>query len=190
MSAGIRSGFYEPGVVPWASSRYYFVPPSQNPGTTTTHGIGTLRATPCDVPNAVTITRFGSEVTVIGDAGSKIRLGIYADDGTNRPGVLILDAGQIAGDSATVQELTGLSVTIGPGRYWFAAVVQSVTVTQPTLRTTTNTPYQIEIPSGIPGTGTALVGLIHSSTVSGALPSAFTVGTSIASTVARMFIKT
>lgn len=134
-------------------------------------GTGTLRAYGWYLPHTVTLTRIGAEVTTIGDVGSKFRLGIYADTGFLRPGALLLDAGQIAGDSATVQELT-ISLTLEPGIYWLAGAAQSVTTTQPTLRT--GSP-QIPTPLvSAPAAAQSIGGWYHTSTVSGALPSTFT----------------
>ncbi len=80
--------------------------PGCNTSTSNVLGVGTLRAFPVYVPVRTTLDRIGAEVaTLIGDVGSKIRLGIYADNGRIYPGALLLDAGTINGDSATVQEL-------------------------------------------------------------------------------------
>lgn len=94
---------------------------------------GTLRAAPIYLAKSATLTRIGLQVTAIGDVGSTIRLGIYADDGNLYPGALILDAGTIAGDSATLQEIT-ISQALPKGVYWICAVIQGVTTTQPTVR--------------------------------------------------------
>jgi len=118
---------------PWQSGRYYFVPNQSSVQTVSTSGNGTVRAGPVVVPLNVTLVRIGAEVTSAGDAGSLVRLGIWQDDGTGRPGALILDAGTIAGDSATVQEIT-IAQPLTRGVYWFGLCVQNVTVTQPTLR--------------------------------------------------------
>lgn len=103
-------------------------------------GVGTLRAAPMYVPRAVTLVRIGAEVTVIGDVGSKLRLGIYADNGNIYPGALRLDAGTIAGDSVAVQEIV-ISLLLEPGVYWLAGALQDVTVIQPTVRTTNEFPF-------------------------------------------------
>ena len=117
---------------PWQTGRYYFTPNGIT-GTSVVLANGTLRAIPFWVPNAVTISRIGGECTLAGDAASVLRLGIYADDGTGRPGALVIDAGTISGFSATVQEIT-ISQALTPGIYYAAGVVQGVTVTQPTIR--------------------------------------------------------
>lgn len=113
---------------------YYFSVGNQGTATSATLGTGTLRLAPVYIPNAVTISRIGADVATIGDAGSKFRIGIYSDTGGGFPGNLLLDAGQINGDSATIQELT-VSQALTPGMYWFGGAVQAVTTTQPTMRT-------------------------------------------------------
>jgi hypothetical protein len=116
----------------YVSGKYYRMP-NGNDAVSVTMTTGSLRLAPVYLPKAVNFTKLGAAVSIVGDVGSKIRLGIYADDGTFSPGALIVDAGVIAGDSATVQELT-INNTIGPGWFWFGGVVQVVTVTQPTCR--------------------------------------------------------
>src|SRR5688500_9696138 len=66
-----------------------------------------MRAMPFIIPNALTLDRIACETTVDGEAGSVVRLGIYADDGNGYPGALVLDAGTVAGDGgAAVKEIT------------------------------------------------------------------------------------
>lgn len=158
---------------PLQSGRYYFLP---NYGTTTASGAlttGSLRMTPFLVPNAVTLDRIGGEITIIGDVGSKLRIGIYEDDGTGRPGDLILDAGTIAGDSATVQQIT-INQALDPGIYWIGGAVQTVTVTQPTVRIhSTQGVSVVSVDNGtsIPTSGAGVLGFSQVG-VTGALPSA------------------
>lgn len=170
---------------PWQSGRYYFCP---NTTSTTTSALAntSLRAVPFFVPSPVLLSKIGAEVTSAGEAGSKYRLGIYADDGTGRPGSLVVDAGQIAGDSATVQELD-ISVRVGPGWYWAAGAAQSAPTTPPTMRVTNNASFGVLIASSILFTANqTITGM--SMTASGALPAAFTTF-SLASTVPRIFVK-
>lgn len=158
------------------SGRYYRMP---NCSLTASASLttGLLRVVPKFIPNTITVAKIGAEITVVGDAGSKLRLGIYADDGNFRPGALVLDAGTIAGDSVGVQEITdGETVLYGGRWYWLAAVVQSVSVTQPTVRTTSSL-YEsnfADYGTSIPTAGQVSVGFSQGS-VSGALPSTFSV---------------
>lgn len=186
MGVGLRSGLYDAGSPPpWVSGRYYFTP-NGTVATSASLGPATLRVAKKYVPNRVTITRMGAEITTVGDAGSKLRLGIYADDGTGRPGSLVLDAGTINGDSATVQEIAGLATTIGPGWYWFGGAIQLVTVTQPTIRFLNEPDREMDI-AAIPTAGQLVVGFTMTG-VTGALPSTFTVA-SANNGVPRTFVK-
>lgn len=113
----------------------YFYPLS--PGSSSTNaalGNDVLRLAPALLP-AVTIARLGTEITVAGSAGSTVRIGIYADNGSWGVGSLVLDAGTIPGDVVGVAEVTlGSPVSLPAGYYWIGAVVQGSPATQPTLR--------------------------------------------------------
>ena len=170
-------------------SGHYYLPICQNTQTSAQTGTGTLRLAPWVVPHAVTLSRIGGEVTTIGDVGSKYRLGVYADDGTCLPGALVLDAGQIAGDSATVQELT-IDLTLQPGVYWTGGVTQAVTTTQPTIRVTStgwDGPFLLPLGSSAPTAGMTASGVLMTG-VTGALPSTFTYGAS-GSSAPRVHVK-
>ena len=138
----------------------------------------------------MTIDRNGAEVNSAGEAGSKFRLGVYADDGTCFPGALLLDAGQIAGDSATVQGLT-VSLSLSPGLYWVGGAVQTVTTTQPTMRIVGSwaTSVPLVLGTSAPSAGTFAVGFQQSS-VTGALPSTFTTAITGTTSLPRVHIRT
>lgn len=169
------------------SGYYYFL--TGGPSTTTSAALtnALLRIAPYYIPNAVTLTKIGCEVaTTPGEAGSKVRLGIWADDGAGYPGSLILDAGQIAGDAVAVAELT-ISQALGPGMYWFGAVCQSAPTTQPTLRCSTQpsvayTPIGTSAPTASYGTQ-----CLYQASVTGAL-GAFT-GTAGTNLMPRIHVK-
>jgi hypothetical protein len=172
-----------------ASGQYYHPVSAGSSGTSSTLANGSLRVAPFFVPNSVTLSRIGAEITSAGDAGCKLRLGIYADDGTGYPGALVLDAGTIAGDSVAVQEIT-ISQALSPGLYWIGGAVQLVTVTQPTVRTTGTWTPPVSIRAGttIPSAGASMIGYVHGS-VSGALPSSFTATVAPAGSTPRTLIK-
>jgi hypothetical protein len=180
-----------PGLAPPPpiSGNYYFPYSQGTSSTSNTLGTGTLRVTPIILATAITITRLGAEITAIGDVGSKLRLGIYADSGSGYPSTLVLDAGQIAGDSATVQELT-VSKALAAGIYWLGAVVQSVTTTQPTARTANIMHPDVPVPLGttIPSAGAAAASLATSG-ITGALPGTFPAGATGSGQVVRLFYK-
>lgn len=181
-----------PPTPPQFISGNYFFPYSQSStATSATLGTNTLRAVPVAFAKAFSLVRLGAEVTAAGDAGSKVRLGIYADNGSGYPGALTVDAGQIAGDSATVQELIIATGTLPAGLYWFAAAIQSVTTTQPTVRIANLYHGAIPLPLGasIPAANATATGLATSG-ITGALPANFPAGATAAGTAARLFIKT
>lgn len=172
-------------------SGYYYI--TASPGGTATSnalGVGTIRAYPWIVERDTAITRLGAGISTIGEAGSKLRLGIYADDGSGRPGNLVVDGGTINGDSATAQEVT-VAAPLARGLYWCTSVVQVVTTTQPTVYTLLGSwtpPVDILYGTSAPpaaGTVTAL----SATGVTGALPSTFPAGLSPTTTAARMFVK-
>lgn len=117
-----RSGFYYPahGVITGTLA------PSEN----------AARAMPFWLPAPRHADRIGVEVTSAGEAGSVVRLGIYADgDEESKPGDLIVDAGTIAGDGATGFKAVTISEDLPAGLVWLVVVAQSATTTRPTMRT-------------------------------------------------------
>lgn len=172
-------------------SGYYYFCGSANTSSTLTLGTGSLRVSPWFVPNAVTLSSIGAEVTAgtTGDSGSKFRIGIYADTGACYPGRLVLDAGTIAGDSIAVQEIA-INQALAPGLYWVGGVTQVVSVTQPTIRTATGGPAvpTLIVGTSAPSAAAATFGYLNGS-VTAALPAVFT--SSPATTVAapRIFVK-
>jgi hypothetical protein len=161
--------------LPMASGRYYLMPPITGTSTSAALGLGAFVCAPTYVPTTVTVSRMCGEITSAGDVGSKLRLGIYADDGTGRPGALVLDAGTIAGDVVGLQEITGLATTIGPGWYWFGGCTQLHTVTPPTVRTWGGMGSYVGIidyGTTVPGAGVSVNG-VRSTSMTGALSATF-----------------
>lgn len=174
---------------PWQSGDYYFVPATAGLGAVTP-GADNLRCVSEYVPGAVTLTRIGAEVTIVGDAGSTYRLCVYADDGVGEPGVLVVDAGTIAGDSATVQEIT-ISTALNPGWHHFCGAAQNVTATQPTIRTMATASAGAAVRSVgtvMPSAALAVAGYSQGG-VSGACPATFTADPSLSGLNPRIFVK-
>lgn len=168
------------------SGYYYWLGPNNTPTAATT-GTGTLRLCPVVIPKAVTVTRIVGEVTIAGDAGSKVRYGIYADDGNGLPGALVLDAGTILGDSVAVQEIT-VSQALPAGVYWVGGVAQIVTTTQPTIKII-NQGSQMFTPLGTSTpTAGSVAAAVTMSGVTGALPANYSF-TSFAGNAPRLGIK-
>lgn len=164
---------------------YYFPQVHSGTGTSGSLGNNTLRLSQIVVAKTVTLTSIGAEITSAGEVGSKFRIGIYADAG-GYPGGLLLDAGQIAGDSATVQELAVSSLVLVPGIYWIGGVVQNAPTTQPTIRLV-NFMFNTALAT-IPGVN-ATAGGYQQTGVTGALPSTFTSTLSQIGTMPRIFWK-
>lgn len=87
---------------------------------------------PFIVTNDCVMDRLGIEITIAGTAGSLSRLGIYNDNGNNSPSTLLLDAGTVANDSATLQLIT-INQALPAGLYWLSFVMNSNA--SPTFRT-------------------------------------------------------
>lgn len=125
--------------------------------------------------------------TAGGDAGNRLRVGLYRDDGNGAPFSLMADAGLIAagsGDGTGLREVT-LGICLTPGVYWMACVTQSVTTTAPSLlATTTNTVPQL----GNTSPGSAVNTAWTQAGVSGALPAL--AGTlALATGAPRMYVR-
>lgn len=178
------------GTVGVLQSGVYYYCSSPAGITTGAPPVSSFRCSAFVVPNAVTISRIGADVSTVGESGSKVRLGIYSSGTDGRPSALVLDAGQILGDSATVQELT-VSQALSAGVYWVGAVSQSAPTTVPTLRVMNNAGPVANIHAGTstPVANTALSGFIMTS-VTAALPGTFTIaGTASPNQIPRLFVK-
>lgn len=179
-------------IPPIKTGRYLYHAQTASLSTSNTLGVGTLRLAPWLITHTLTIDRIGAEVQSAGEAGSKYRLGIYSDDGSGYPGELLLDAGQINGDSATVQDITlGSPLTLPPGLYWVGGVVQSVVTTQPTMRTVGTawtSPVPLVTTTTTPAANNACLGYSQSS-VTEALPSTFTTSLSTLSKIPRIHVR-
>lgn len=173
------------------SGTYIFPHPVSSTGAPTNNQ---LRLHPWFCPQTLSIARIGAEVTTVGEAGSKVRLGVYADTGAGLPGAILIDAGQIAGDSATVQEITlGSPLVLTRGWYWLGGATQSAPTTAPTVRTTNNgnmppsLGFLVSAGTATPAANQAPIGYSQAS-VSGALPA--NIGTiTAASTFLRLHFK-
>ena len=178
----------------WQSGRYYGLPNFGSLNTNNNLGVGTMRCLPFWVPNAITVSELDVEVTAGGDSTSVYRMGIYADDGTGRPGALLLDAGTVLANSGGagvpgVQAITGLSLALNPGVYWFAGVVQGTVGSQPTMRVITGAGIMPNLDFGTSTPGAAAVVFGFNMTgVTGALPGSF-VFSSLSSQLPRAYLK-
>lgn len=137
-----------------------------------------LHCTPFYLPRRSSVDRIGVEVTVAGEAGSVIRLGVYADSASESlPAALILDAGTVSGDGAIGFKQITIAQDLGPGLVWLAAVCQSAVTTRPTIRSIAAAHYSglVGAPAGLFAPALSNNGYTQSA-VSGALPATFAYG--------------
>lgn len=121
----------------YVSGQYYYCNSQWSATTNASPGNGTVRVTAWLVTAQITVSSLFCEYTAAGNASSVFRIGIWNDDGTGKPGTLLLDAGTIATDGTpAVTEISGLSQVIPPGLYWVGGAVQAAGTTQPTMRIT------------------------------------------------------
>lgn len=113
--------------------------------------------TPMYFPNATDVSALAIYVAAAGAASNVVRLAIFDDDGSGKPGT-VLDQGTVAGDSTGTKTLTlGASVTVS-GLYWVGAAPQgagspgSTNMTRGTLGA---------VPTGDTGASWASGGLAH-----------------------------
>ncbi len=164
--------------------------------TALTTGAGTvnvLRAIPFIVSKTTTVDQMAINVTTAGAGGTTAaRVGIYADNGNNYPGVLVVDAGAITttGTTGVKTFTTGLPVTLQPGIYWLAYVHDNAT-TAPTMRALAvgSIPPVLGTGSTLPTTPSLgwSVALTY-----GALPNPFTAGGAVITAVPiwAVFVRT
>lgn len=128
-----------------------------------------LVAIPFIVSKTITLDRIGMGITGAGTAASVIRLAIY-DDVNGIPTNLILDAGTIAGDSATFQSIN-INQTLTPGLYYLTFNHNSVATI-----TFTSMPIGALLPTlGLSNNlASASAGMITSTLVYTTMPSTFT----------------
>lgn len=171
--SGFPKNQVEP-TIPWPSTWWQMPPCSLT--SAFAYANGTALAVPILVPRAGIVTGLACQVTVVGTAGSVIRLGIYGADGQGKiTGPPIFDDGgaTILGTSATVQSHTGLNIGIGLGMYWLVAVPQGAPATNPTLTIGVQPSYQNSAPTLFGTLSLSSNFCVYSATgVTGALPNA------------------
>jgi hypothetical protein len=105
-------------------------------------------AMPIVLANTITVAEIGANITTIGEVGSLVALCIWADNGFEEPGALLLYAGTIAGDGGTgYKSITGLTKVLEPGRYWLGGVTQKVTTLAPKIEGSTGMVFPTPMPT-------------------------------------------
>lgn len=89
---------------------------------TISNAANSVRYNPVMIDQNITITRLGISVNTAAGVGTTCRIGIYSHDTVNcLPLNLLVDSGTLALDGAAGQRsVTGISVTLTKGIYWFA----------------------------------------------------------------------
>lgn len=120
--------------MPWVAGRFY----SSNMYTgalTTFNTVDTLIAAPVFVPNDVTITTLGIEVSTGGTAGLNVACAIYSH-GNGVPDALLAETGALDGSAAAFVSTTiSLALTAGTW-YWLACQIENG-VSDPVVRALT-----------------------------------------------------
>lgn len=121
-SGYIYAGSLTTGSIPLAADRFYGVPKGATPGTLLTVA-STLYAYPFEVPNYITLEKFGLYTTTGQTAGAG-HAGIYADNGSGYPGSLIVDSGALIATSGAAAQYYAPTdgITLTPGWYWLASL--------------------------------------------------------------------
>lgn len=90
----------------------------------------TIRYTAVIIDRDITVTQLGINVVTIAGAGTTCRIGIYSNDPTTtQPLTRLVDSGTLALDSTGPKTVTGLSVALTKGLYWFCYVSNATTGT-------------------------------------------------------------
>ncbi len=88
----------------------------------------TLYTHPFFVATGVTFTKARLRVVGGGSAGTKIRFGIYSNDAVNCcPGALLLDFGEVAGDSSGDKDSSAISLSLTPGNLYWCVIGANIT---------------------------------------------------------------
>jgi hypothetical protein len=126
LSSADWSTFNGKATSPWEyriSGRFYT--PSTNALSIGSLGnlANSIRYSPIIIERDITITQLGISVVTIAGVGNTARVGIYTNNAsTNQPLTRLVDSGTIALDGAPNSQriVTGLSITLTKGLYWFA----------------------------------------------------------------------
>jgi hypothetical protein len=164
------------------SSGRYTTRPNTGVRTTAAPATDNLIAFPIWVGETVTVDRIACAVTSGGSAGSVVRLGIY-NDSDGLPGTLLLETSALDTTGTGTKE-EAISQALTAGVWWLAIVTQ---VAAPTLRAAASNTGTYAISESSPG-NTNAQGLTHVS-VSGALPSSFTIGGQAAGTQPLVWLR-
>ena len=106
----------------YRTSGMYHDTPLRGGTTTFTASANALYAFPFHVPVETTFDRINCYVTTAKEGLA--RMGVYKDDGTVYPGILVLDAGTVGTGIIGLKEIA-ISLTLPPGLYWIVIVTDA-----------------------------------------------------------------
>lgn len=143
---------------------------------TATLGSNALVVAPVAVARRVSIDEIGVYVS---GAANTVRLAIYADDGTGKPGALVATTSGITATTTGYKSAT-LNVTLPPGLYWVGQVAQNANATVVTIAGYRR-PVTSTTAADLLSAATGLNGYIATG-VTGVPPSTFTIASRSGST--------
>ena len=152
-------------------------------GGSSTNSANLIRYYPFIIDQDITISRIGVNAATAGGAGTTIRLGIYTNNSsTCTPQTRLVDSGTILVDVTGSRTMTGLSVSLTKGLYWFAYFSNATTGTL-----TACTPSSVIDVKGLTSIGISpTLGLTESLTY-GALPTTASAAAEITGTSVLLF---
>lgn len=106
--------------------------PHQNAGPilSIANAANTIRYIAVIIDRDITITQMGINVVTIATAGNTCRIGIYSNDPTTTsPLTKLVDSGTLALDTTGPKTVTGLSIVLTKGLYWFCYFSNATTGT-------------------------------------------------------------
>jgi len=153
-----------------------------------TAGVGAvanaLRVLPFIPPLSITADRICCNCTTL-YAGGKIRLGIYADNGSLYPGTLLIDSGDITCDAAGFKDITISLAMTGGTLYWIGYVVNGITTLAFSKIAVSTTPAV----TGVSAANPPVVGMGWTvAHTYAALPNPYTVGGTILVNIAEILV--
>jgi len=158
------------------ASGHWFAAPSQQNSAAVALTNNQLRLIPWRNITPITVQAVAVGVSAIGDVASVIRLGVYLDDGTGKPGQLFMELGTCPTDTLVVTPAALANVLLPSGLLHVGGAIQGAGVTPPTMfcNTQSDKPaVTMDISSGANPTAAASASGYQMAGVAGALPQTF-----------------
>ena len=118
---------------PWdyrKAAKWYTPHQNAGPILSIANAANTIRYIAVIIDRDITITQMGINVVTIATAGNTCRIGIYSNDPTTTsPLTKLVDSGTLALDTTGPKTVTGLSIVLTKGLYWFCYFSNATTGT-------------------------------------------------------------